>query len=145
MSYEWQENLKIGDERLDSQHRELFDAFNRLLDACSMGTSQTEIKETLAFLEQYIDFHFEEEEALMAQMAYPDLHSHKCEHNRFRRQVESIMTDYQQNGASIPLVAKANSILSSWLITHVKQEDFKLVIYLKPKQPSASAKEKGDL
>lgn len=145
MSYEWQENLKVGDERLDSQHQELFDAFNRLLNACAMGTSRMEIKETLAFLEQYINFHFEEEEELMIQMAYPEFTSHKRGHSTFRRQVESIIDDYRQNGASIPLVAKVNSILSSWLITHVKQEDLKLVIYLKSKRKSALVKEKGDL
>lgn len=145
MSYKWQGNLKIGNDRLDGQHQELFAAFNRLLTACSKGTSQVEIKDTLAFLEQYIIFHFKDEEELMRQTAYPELNSHIQKHNIFRRQVESIIANYNRDGASILLVAKVNSILSSWLITHVKQEDFKLALHLRSINHSASVEEKGDL
>lgn len=145
MAYEWQDNLKIGDDQLDSQHQELFAAFNRLLTACAKGTSQVEIKETLAFLEEYINFHFQNEEEMMRHVAYPELSSHTHMHSLFRHQVENIIADYQQNGASILLVAKVNSILSSWLIKHIKQEDFKLVLHLRSTNQSASVKEKGDL
>lgn len=143
MSYAWPKGLESGNEGIDCQHKELFQAFNSLFDACAKGQSQTEILRTLTFLEGYMHNHLNDEELLMRQSGYPDYAAHKACHSLFRSQITSVLEEYRQEGVSRLLVAEVNSILSSWLTGHVRKWDVHLAHYLRTMDESISAGDKN--
>ena len=48
MRYELTQDLLTGNQLIDSEHRQLFDAINALMDACAQGAGRTKISETPA-------------------------------------------------------------------------------------------------
>lgn len=52
MRYELTQDLLTGNQLIDSEHRQLFDAINALLDACAQGAGRTKINENRAVSEQ---------------------------------------------------------------------------------------------
>ena len=61
MKYELTKDLETGNAIIDSEHRQLFNAINQLMDACSSGQGRTKIESTLRFLLDYVDKHFAHE------------------------------------------------------------------------------------
>lgn len=131
MAYAWSKDLETGNAKIDGQHHELIDAINKLLEACSGGRGRAEIGSTLSFLNNYIARHFSDEEQLQLATRYPDYPNHKQYHEGFKKSVRDIMADYERGGADIVLVGKVNSIIASWLITHIKREDTKVAAHIK--------------
>lgn len=54
MAYFLTDDLLTGNTTIDSEHHQLFDAINKLLDACSSGHGRDQLGETMKFLEEYI-------------------------------------------------------------------------------------------
>ena len=73
MRYELTQDLLTGNQLIDSEHRQLFDAINALMDACAQGAGRTKISETVQFLNSYVNKHFGDEEKLQVQSKYPGL------------------------------------------------------------------------
>lgn len=128
--YAWTKDLETGNFTIDQQHRQLINAINELLDACAKGKGRAEIEKTLKFLNDYVARHFSDEEKLQIQSNYPDYINHKRYHETFKRVVQDIITDFNREGATIALVAKANSSIAGWLINHIKKEDVKVAAHL---------------
>lgn len=133
MAYNWDKSLETGNAMIDQQHKELIAAMNNLLDACSKGKGRTEIQGTLDFLSGYITKHFSDEEDLQRKYAYPGYAEHKQAHEDFKKVVAEMAAEYAQSGASIVLVAKINTSVSSWLIGHINREDVKIAKHIKEK------------
>lgn len=131
MAYIWSEALETGDPQIDQLHQDLFASMNNLLKASSIGQGETKVDETLDFLNNYIFTHFDKEEALMAESDYPDYFIHKKAHDAFKRTVHSMVREYDRSGTSISLIAKLNSVISSWLINHIQRDDIKFAHYLR--------------
>ena len=70
-------NLESGNILIDQQHKQLIDAINNLLQACSTGKGRAEIAKTTKFLYDYTQKHFRDEERLQMQYRYPDYPNHK--------------------------------------------------------------------
>ena len=62
MRAEFDESLVTGNEMIDSQHKELIDKINKLLDSCETSKSKLVAVKTLDYLADYTEFHFGEEE-----------------------------------------------------------------------------------
>ncbi len=131
MAYIWDKSLETGNLEIDSQHRSLVDAVNNLLDACSQGKGRNEVEQTLKFLQDYVVKHFGDEEKLQIKSNYPDYKAHKEKHEAFKNQVNEIVDEYKKGGATIALVAKVNSSVGGWLISHIKSEDKKVAAHIK--------------
>ncbi|MDF2948093.1 MAG: bacteriohemerythrin [Sedimentibacter sp.] len=131
MAYSWDKTLETGNPTIDEQHKSLINAINALLDSCSQGKGRNEVEKTLKFLQDYVIKHFSDEERLQIKSNYPNYNSHKEKHEAFKKTVKDIADDYQKNGTSIQLVAKVNSSVAGWLITHIKSEDKKVAEHIK--------------
>ncbi len=133
MAYDFDKTLETGNTLIDSQHKELIASINRLLDACSQGKGREEIKNTISFLKNYTDKHFGDEEVLQQKYKYPDIVNHKNLHQTFKDDVKKISEEFEQNGTSIALTFKVNSI-AAWFINHIKVQDKKVVAHIKEAQ-----------
>ena len=69
--------------KINNQHKELLLRFDRLLNACQEGWGAAELKKLQAFLEKYVQTHFNHEEALQRLHKYPDYEAHRAEHLYF--------------------------------------------------------------
>ena len=61
MSVTFDKSLETGNELIDQQHKELIDRVNKLLESCYMGTEKRTAIQTLNFLLDYTEFHFQAE------------------------------------------------------------------------------------
>ena len=82
--FEWSDDLSVGDEVIDSQHKRLLIQINKILDAVAFGVDSKEVHDNMIpFLDEYIKEHFCYEEEYMKQMNYPNIKRHKREHHNF--------------------------------------------------------------
>ncbi|SDN62569.1 bacteriohemerythrin [Acetanaerobacterium elongatum] len=126
----WNDSLKIGVPHIDEQHKALFAAMEALYAACSAGKGRAEVIKTIDFLEDYTVKHFTEEQEIQKKSGYPKCVEHKKLHDDFIVQVKAIKKDIADNGATILSVSKLNSLLSGWLINHIKYVDTEIAQYV---------------
>ncbi len=119
----WNENLAIGVEQIDNQHRELFARFERLLEACHEGQGREELKRVLDFLAEYVHEHFAAEEEFMSSRGYEGLVAHQGEHEVFRGKLTDLRQIYQDKGAGMDLLITTNATVLDWIIQHVRKTD----------------------
>jgi len=130
MAYTWDSLLESGNEIIDSQHKQLIDAVNKLLQACRAGTGKEELEQTLDFLLAYTERHFADEEALQKEYDYPDYLRHRRTHEEFKLTIQALAEQLRQEGPTVSLVAEVYSCMGDWLISHIKGDDFRLAAYI---------------
>lgn len=131
MPIEWTQDLAVGIEIIDEQHKEIFRRIDALLEACKAGKGKAAVGETLNFLEEYVDEHFAAEEAIQVRYAYPGYESHKQEHERFIQSVDKLNKKFEKEGPSLTMVLETNMVVVDWLVRHIKKVDMDLGAYLK--------------
>lgn len=116
----WTEQLCIGIDVIDQQHRRIVEYINQLDEARSSGQSREEIGWLLNELVDYTISHFGFEESLQEDANYPFVNAHKKVHELFAKRV----AEYQarlNNGEDIS--KELNSLLVTWLFNHIKRDD----------------------
>ena len=78
--YEFTKDLETGNQMIDREHRELIQAVNKLLAACSEGKGRASMDETIKFLNNYVNQHFSHEEQLQKRTSYPGYAAHRAFH-----------------------------------------------------------------
>lgn len=131
MAYKWNPNLETGNLTIDSQHKELIQAINELLDACSQGKGRVQVAKTSEFLLNYTKTHFADEEKLQIQARYPDYTKHKQYHTEFVKVVQDIVSQLNAEGSSVVIVGKINNAIAGWLINHITREDVKVAEHIR--------------
>lgn len=133
MAYKWTADLETGNPTIDREHKQLIEAINQLLDACSQGKGRAEIGKTLQFLDNYVIQHFNDEETLQRRYNYPDYPNHKQYHEGYKKTIQDIMREFKAGGATVVLVGKVNTAIAGWLINHIKREDVKVAAHIRQK------------
>lgn len=130
----WTDDLSVGVELIDSEHKSLINAINDLFDACAKGMGRKKISETLVFMQNYVKTHFSDEEKLQRESGYPDYENHHKLHETFIKRVDEYSDRLEKEGASIALVADFNSFVTEWLINHISREDKKIGLHILQKK-----------
>ncbi|MDR2425676.1 MAG: bacteriohemerythrin [Endomicrobium sp.] len=130
MAYEWSSDLETGNEIIDSQHKGLFSALNKLVEAQHRREGAQELNKTIEFLTAYVIQHFADEEKLQEEYNYPDKFNHKSYHNDFKRTVKELVEKLNVEGYSDVLLEHTIQIMADWLINHIKSDDFRLAAYV---------------
>ena len=127
--YEFTKNLETGNAMIDKEHRELIQAVNKLLDACSEGKGRASMDETIKFLNNYVNQHFSHEEQLQKRTSYPGYAAHRAFHEKYKQTLKEITSQISVSGPTITELGKLNSHISV-LMTHISTEDKKLAAFL---------------
>lgn len=130
MAIKWTDDLKTGNEQIDSEHKSLIEAVNKLLDACSQGKGRAEISGTVKFLKNYTKTHFGHEEELQKKYCYPDYENHVKYHKGFIKIVQDISDKLEKTGPTVQLVGEINMQMGNWLTHHIKNEDVKVAKHI---------------
>lgn len=124
MSVSWRDDLSVGVELIDNQHKELLSRFDSLLKACKEGNGRDEVLGLLEFLDQYVISHFDEEEKIQQKSNFPDYTPHKLEHEAFKARIAEIKSSLNSEGeVLLDHVLDTNKLLLDWLIRHISVRD----------------------
>jgi hemerythrin len=120
----WRDELSVGVEQIDAQHKELLQQFDQLLSACRQGKGSEEVLHLLDFLDEYVITHFHDEEQLQKQSGFPDFDEHHREHQAFVAKLEELKNRMHNDGSVLlDHVLDANKMLLDWLIRHISVRD----------------------
>ncbi len=132
MRYEVTQDLMTGNSMIDSEHRVLFDAANKLLDAFADGRNDggMNIVQTGIFLKNYVDKHFEHEQELQKKHEWREYDTHVRFHEQYKQTLSDILDGLPKDGPpSVELVSELNLHIVR-LITHIRTMDKRLGSYL---------------
>jgi len=127
----WTEDLTVGIDEIDNQHKELFRAANKLFDAAKSGKDLKEIEGVFAFLEGYVLDHFGLEEEYMDKFHYSDSALHKAKHKDFLVEFLKLKSELKRTDAPNYLSLVIEGWLYKWLNNHFGNEDRALGKFLK--------------
>ena len=122
--YIWTDQLNLGIEVIDQQHRRIVEYINQLDDARSRGLSRDEISWLIGELVDYTISHFGFEESMQEEAGYPFSKSHKKVHDLFAQRVNSFK-ERLDKGEDV--TKELNSMLVTWLFNHIKRDDLDYV------------------
>jgi len=127
----WKDEYSVGVEKIDRQHRHLFEIINKLIDRSGSSSDSKLVSETLTEMLNYAKEHFTTEEELMQEYGYPEIESHKEQHIYFFKATAelSINALNKQSMVSREIV----EFLKLWLTLHILKCDMKYKEFFKAK------------
>lgn len=125
----WDPALETNDDKIDSQHKELFSIINDLHSACVEGDTKSCIQAVLRRLADYVNMHFADEEVLMMQCSYPPVPcmDHMAAHRKLREDALDLIGKYDRG--EVATVLPLTGFLMEWLRSHIREMDAALVTH----------------
>lgn len=127
-TFEWSEELSIGNADVDAEHKRLLKIANALLAAMEKGRTKNDFAKILHELREYTVFHFNNEEEYMRSIGYPDVKAHADEHEKLKRRVKDLQHSVFLGEKVDYAVLK--DMLKDWLIGHILNCDLLIKSYL---------------
>jgi hemerythrin len=119
-SFIWTDELSVGVNEMDDQHKVLIDKINKLV--VDLNDDSPNAYSDFQELAGYVVKHFEDEEAFTDKCAYPGLDTHKVIHKQLLEKVGSF--DSSIKDGSVDKFALMN-FLKMWLCSHIMGIDMK--------------------
>jgi len=118
--FEWMDKYSVGVQSLDDDHRGLLTQINRVMAAIEAHDEGRTLADVLDHLVEYSVVHFDREETLMEQTAYPALESHRRSHDRLIRRLLKFLIAFRMNELT---PVDLGVFLMDWLVDHIEKED----------------------
>lgn len=118
---EWSNELSVGIEEIDAQHKVLVDLLNEIHDAMRQGRTVQTTKGIIDRLGEYTRVHFAVEESLMRILHYPDYERHKEEHDELIAQLTDMHAKWEKGKGAIGF--ELAHFLKTWLTEHIMEGD----------------------
>ena len=139
--------MSVGLEELDEDHRFLIRVINRLGQNLDNPTANVAIKECLASLKNYAEFHFAREESVMRACGYTTLGEHQAEHRAFTSKIADLARRYEAE-TDQPVSSVDQELfnyLKDWLTHHILVIDmsYRRLVENNPKARAAARQFKG--
>ncbi|MBF0566712.1 MAG: hemerythrin family protein [Nitrospirae bacterium] len=125
MAIEWTEDLSVGIEEIDMQHKEIFKMAANLIDAVNNNTDGEQLAKAIKFLEEYVVLHFALEESFMVQSKYPSklLLQHEEQHTEFWEKFNDFKNEFAGTGPTEFYLTRFKLFLNDWLVNHICKVD----------------------
>lgn len=118
---EWSNELSVGIEEIDAQHKVLVDLLNQIHEAIQQRQGAEATGEIIERLGEYTRIHFAVEESLMRILHYPDYERHKEEHDRLIEQLNGFRIKLESGKGSVSF--ELAHFLKVWLTKHIMETD----------------------
>jgi hemerythrin-like metal-binding protein len=119
----WDDSFSVGIKKIDQQHQELVRIINCLVENEDAAGHSEPIAQVLDRMTKYAVYHFETEEKLMLDYAYPETESQRASHTQFKTKTAKFCLDAVQGKETLP--DELLNYLRDWLVHHILQEDMK--------------------
>lgn len=123
----WNDSLNLGIDIIDTQHREIFEAINKLMVSFEQGQEKESVYEVLEFIEVYVHKHFSTEEFYLKKYNYPEADSHIKMHKAFTDKLSEYKTHYKRAGLTRLAALEMNNILIQWWNNHILKTDYNYI------------------
>ncbi|MBF0317607.1 MAG: hemerythrin family protein [Nitrospirae bacterium] len=135
MDIKFTDDLLVGVDSIDTQHKELIGIINNLLNAINRGDGKDEVEKVVAFLKRYVETHFSMEETLMKRIKYPtDKYlEHERQHTDFWEKYNELINQYKKDPRSPLLVTTIKNVLVGWFTNHVNKTDKAIGAFVRKK------------
>ena len=131
MNITFDDNLITGNTTIDSQHQELINRIRQFVAACESGDSKIKAIKMLDYLDEYTNFHFQEEEDLQKKVSYPELSSHHAKHEEFKTSIQELYDYLNENeGPDDQFIEQVKRNVVDWLFQHIKTFDRSVAEYI---------------
>lgn len=121
---EWSDELSVGNDHIDAQHRNIVEMINRLVDNPEVSMRSSDTINALTNLMNFMREHFRDEEELMRKNGYPHLEEHVKEHRHFAEKLTQLFVVENDE-----LLRKTIPFLRGWLVGHLATQDMKCRSY----------------
>jgi hemerythrin len=124
----WSDEMSVGIETLDADHKELIRLINRLADD-EVRRNHTTLGEVVNKLMDYVAYHFEREEEFLEEKGYPALAHHAELHEGMNKYVGDLIRS-RRAAFQGPPGKEIHDYLADWLKSHILIEDMKYAKWL---------------
>jgi hemerythrin len=114
----WNDQFKIGNEKVDNQHQVMFKLANK-----AFNINYQDANKLIMELFKYTNFHFKSEEEYMESIKYKDLEKHKKIHEDLITELSKISKGGIKSDDNF---IKLQSFIWQWLKKHIMEEDKKI-------------------
>lgn len=118
---EWSDDLSVGIEEIDAQHKVLVDLVNQMHDAIHRRRGSEVVRDVLEKLADYTRIHFAVEESLMRILGYPDYDGHKELHEQLIAHMVELQHKVDTGKTAIGF--ELMHFLKVWLTKHIMESD----------------------
>ena len=131
MNITFDDNLITGNKTIDAQHQELIDRIQQFVTACESGDTKVKAIKMLDYLDEYTNFHFQEEEELQKSVNYPELINHHAKHEEFKKSIQELYDFLNENeGPNEQFIQQVKRNVVDWLFQHIKTFDRSVAEYM---------------
>lgn len=128
--FEWTDDMNLGIDVIDAQHRQIVNYINALSNAIRLEDVDS-VFDTMERLKDYTMDHFAFEEQLMNKAGYVLLDAHQQVHRRFEQRIEDLEEDLKVGRDPLGVARRVRITLMHWLIQHIRHEDVDYVPVVK--------------
>jgi hemerythrin len=130
MELTWSKKMSVGNELLDSEHRDIFHLVNEV-EGSIRAKDSARFAEALKHLEDVTRRHFQSE-ARIAQALDYSFEQHHLEHQYILKEMRSLNRQLaaHQGNWSESIAEHYFQFLSSWAVDHIDEDDMKMKAFL---------------
>jgi len=128
---DWSDNYSMSERTIDAQNKKLFSVLNRIFALDEHPNAREEVRDILYELSYHANNHFRYEEKYLSKIGFPEIGSHKIEHEKIITGISKIVatTDCKANCINV-LKTKMRTIAKRTIIPHILLEDTKVKKYI---------------
>lgn len=134
MSLVWREQLSVGNDVIDEDHKYLIGKINQI-EGCLKQGKRSELLDVLDQLSNYAPIHFASEEKIASCVGYADLEPLHQSHEVLLKELDAVRNEILQATSDVS-VERIGTFLREWLINHVIKEDLRLKPFLSKHAPT---------
>jgi len=128
---EWSDALSMSNAEIDAEHKEFIELVNHLNgEITHVQRDKEEILRTIERISEQATGHFEHEERLLIDNAYPESQEHAEIHAGLLGKIKQALQTIQKT-EHIPDWVEAGHEVERLLLEHLKAEDSKYINYLR--------------
>ena len=125
----WTDDLSIGIDSIDDQHKILFGLIDQLQEAMSRGESRSVLGDIFQGLVDYTEKHFKHEEELFEKYGYSEAAEHNKKHKDFVKEMETLYQQFNEN-TNFMIGVDVMKFLTDWLVSHIQGTDRQYAPYM---------------
>lgn len=133
----WSAQYQVDHPQIDDEHRYLFELINEFYDAFTASRSRTDVARLLNRLVEYSESHFQHEEKLMRDTAYPGLAEHRLKHKQLFEKIFQLNEKFEDR--ALNPTHDTISFLKNWIGDHILHDDVALAKHLRHSKAAAPA------
>jgi len=125
LGIDWSDLLSVGISKMDDEHKELFSRINDLLKGLLGQEGNYDLPHLVSRVNEYIQYHFRDEEKMLASYKYPGLNEQIKLHGIYENEFRIIEEKLRSGEFDAGLLIQIQDKIVNWLLEHIGKVDKK--------------------